>query len=115
MTTTNIQLTIDKIKTEKARVNLEANKARLFGKKNSLIAKREELRTKIVALNITGPLNVLIYGYQNLFLKPIQDKFKAKKLSFFDGLKENLQGFFTKTRYYQGFYQQSLPFDFNKI
>ncbi len=41
----NIQLITDKIETEKVKVNLKANKIRLFDKKNSLIAKREELRT----------------------------------------------------------------------
>ncbi len=41
--TTNVQLMINKIKTEKAKVNLETNKTRLLNKKNSLITKREEL------------------------------------------------------------------------
>ncbi len=56
----NIQLMTDKMKTEKARVNLEADRVRLFDKKNSLVAKREELRAEIVMLNIA---NVLIYGH----------------------------------------------------
>ena len=49
--TANVQLITDKIKTEKTRVNLETDRARLFGEKNSLIIKREELRAEIVALN----------------------------------------------------------------
>ncbi len=43
LTTTNVQLMIDKIKTEKVKVNLKANKVRLFGEKNSLVAKKKEL------------------------------------------------------------------------
>ncbi len=49
----------NKMETEKAKVNLEVDKMRLFDKKNSLIAKRKELRTEIVALNAAGP-SVLI-------------------------------------------------------
>ncbi len=52
--TANVQLITDKIKTEKTRVNLETDRARLFGEKNSLIIKREELRAEIVALNATN-------------------------------------------------------------
>jgi len=33
----------DKMKTEKAKVNLEANRVQLFDEKNSLIVKKEEL------------------------------------------------------------------------
>ena len=50
------------METEKARVNLEANRTQLFGKKNSLVAKKEELRAEIVTLNATGPPNVLRFG-----------------------------------------------------
>ena len=104
LTTTNVQLMTDKIKTEKTRVNLKTDKAQLLGEKNSLIAKREELRAEIATLNTTGLPNVPIRGYQDPFLKPTQDKFKAKRPPLFDSLKENFQRFFTKTRYYQGFY-----------
>ncbi len=45
----------------------------------------------------------------------MQDKFKVKKLLFFDGIKENFQRFFIEIRYYQRFYQQSLSFDSDKI
>ncbi len=41
LTTTNIQLMTDKIKTEKVRVNLEADKIQLFDEKNSLVAKKK--------------------------------------------------------------------------
>ena len=61
----------DKMKTEKTKVNLEADKVRLFGEKNSLVVKRKELRTEIVALYAVGSSNVLIYGHQNPFLRPI--------------------------------------------
>ena len=61
----------DKMKTEKARVNLEVDRTRLFDEKNSLVAKREELRVEIVMLNATGFFNVLIYGHQDLLLRPI--------------------------------------------
>ncbi len=100
------------METEKAKVNLEADKARLLGEKNSLVAKREELQAEIVALNIT---NVPIRGHQDLLLRPTQDKLKAKRPPPFDSLKENLQRFFIGTRYYQGFYQQSLPLDSDKV
>ena len=98
---TNIQLMIDKIKTEKTKVNLKTNKIQLLGKKNSLVAKRKEFRTEIVILNVA---NVPIRSYQDLFLKPTQDKFKAKRSPSFDNLKKNFQRFFTRIRYYQRFY-----------
>jgi len=63
LTVANVQLIINKMETEKAKVNLETNKARLFGKKNSLVAKREELRIEIVILNTTRFLNVLVRGH----------------------------------------------------
>ncbi len=97
LTTANILLVTDKMEIEKAKVNLETDKARLFGKKNSLVIKREEFRTEIVILNV---INVLVRGYQDPFLKLIQDKFKVKRLSSFDNLKENFQRFFTGIRYY---------------
>ena len=74
------------METEKAKVNLETDKVQLFGEKNSLIVKREELRTEIVVLNAT---NVLIYGHQDPFLKPTRDKLKIKRPLFFNSLKEN--------------------------
>ena len=56
LTIVNIQLVTNKIKTEKARVNLEVDKMRLFGEKNSLIVKKEELQAEIAMLNAVGPL-----------------------------------------------------------
>ena len=50
----------DKIETEKTKVNLEIDRTRLFNKKNSLVAKKEELRAEIVTLNV---VNVLIRSY----------------------------------------------------
>ncbi len=44
----------DKIEIEKIRINLKANKAQLLNKKNSLVAKKKELRTKIAILNIVN-------------------------------------------------------------
>ncbi len=61
--TTNTQLITDKIKIEKIRVNLKIDKIRLFGEKNSLVAKRKQLRAEIVVLNIAGPSNILIRGH----------------------------------------------------
>ncbi len=115
LTTTNVQLITNKMETEKVKINLEANKTRLLDKKNSLIAKRKELRTKIAALYTAGSSNILVRGHQDPLLKPIWNKFKTKRLPPFDNLKENLQKFFIKTRYYQEFYQQSLPFDSDKV
>ena len=43
LTATNVQLMIDKMEAEKVKVNLEADRAQLFGEKNSLIVKKEEL------------------------------------------------------------------------
>jgi len=60
LTTANTQLVTDKIKTEKARVNLEVDKIQLLNKKNSLVAKRKELRAEITILNV---INIPIYGH----------------------------------------------------
>ncbi len=102
LTTTNIQLMTNKIEIEKARVNLEVDKVRLFGKKNSLVTKREELRAEIAILNT---VNVPIRNYQDPLLRSTQDKFKVKRPLFFDNLKKNFQKFFIRIRYYQRFYQ----------
>ncbi len=59
----NAQLITDKIETEKVKVNLEADKARLFGEKNSLVAKRKEFQAEIVALNVAGYSNVPVRGH----------------------------------------------------
>ena len=53
----------DKMETKKVRVNLEADRVRLFGEKNSLIVKREELRAEIVVLNVTRSFNILVRSY----------------------------------------------------
>ncbi len=60
LTTANAQLMTDKMKIEKARVNLEADRTRLLDEKNSLIAKKEELRAEIATLNVA---NVPIRGH----------------------------------------------------
>jgi len=112
LTATNTQLMTNKIKTEKTKVNLETDKIQLLDEKNSLVIKKEELWAEIAALNI---INVLVRSHQNPFLRPIRDKFKTKRPLPFDNLKENLQKFFIRIRYYQRFYQQNLLFDFDKI
>ncbi len=89
LTAVNIQLVVDKMETEKVKVNLEADKVRLLGEKNSLVAKREELRVEITILNAAGSSNVLVCGYQDPLLKLIRDKFKVKRPLSFDSLKEN--------------------------
>ncbi len=48
------------METEKAKVNLEADRVRLFDEKNSLVVKREEFRTEIVTLNAA---NVLVRSH----------------------------------------------------
>jgi len=63
LTTVNVQLMTNKIKTEKAKVNLEIDKVRLFNEKNSLVVKREKLRAEIVILNAVGPFNILIRNH----------------------------------------------------
>ena len=50
----------NKIETEKTKVNLEVNRVWLFGEKNSLVVKKEELRVEIVVLNV---VNILVRGY----------------------------------------------------
>ena len=60
LTIANVQLVVDKTETEKAKVNLEADRVRLLGEKNSLVAKREEFRAEIVVLNIA---NVSVRGH----------------------------------------------------
>ncbi len=74
------------METEKTRVNLEADRARLLGKKNSLVTKREKLRAEITTLNAT---NVLIRGHQDPLLKLTRNKLKTKRSPSFDNLKEN--------------------------
>ncbi len=89
LTAANVQLVTDKIETEKVKVNLEADRTRLFNKKNFLVIKREELRTEIATLNTAGSSNVLVRRHQDPLLKPIQDKFKAKRSTLFDNIKKN--------------------------
>src|SRR6266699_1267723 len=54
LTTANVQLVIDKMETEKVKINLETNRIQLFGEKNSLVVKRKEFRTEIVILNVVN-------------------------------------------------------------
>ncbi|HYT42099.1 MAG TPA: hypothetical protein VEP90_07120 [Methylomirabilota bacterium] len=63
LTAANAQLMVDKTETEKARVNLKADRVRLLGEKNSLVAKREELRAEIAILNVTRLPNVPVCRY----------------------------------------------------
>ncbi len=70
-TITNVQLMTNKMETERIKVNLEADRARLLEKKNSLVVKREELRAEIVTLNVAGFFNVLVRRYQNPLLRLI--------------------------------------------
>ena len=60
LTTANVQLVADKTETKKAKVNLEADRVRLFDEKKSLVVKREELRAEIAVLNAAGLSNVPI-------------------------------------------------------
>jgi len=60
LTIANAQLVVDKIKTEKVKVNLKADRVRLLGKKNSLVVKKKEFRTEIIALNAARSSNVPI-------------------------------------------------------
>ncbi len=90
LTIANIQLMTDKIKTEKTKVNLEADRARLLEEKNFLVIKREELRVEIAAMNAAGSSNAPVRSQQDLFLGLARDKLKAKRPSLFNGLKKNL-------------------------
>jgi len=63
LTTTNVQLMINKIKTEKVKVNLETDKIQLLDKKNFLIIKKEKLQIEITVLNVVELSNVLIHRY----------------------------------------------------
>ncbi len=87
--TANAQLIINKMKTEKIKINLEVDKVQLFDKKNSLVVKRKKLRAKIVILNVAGSSNVSIRKHQNILLRSTQNKFKVKRPPLFDNLKEN--------------------------
>jgi hypothetical protein len=92
-TTTNVQLVNDKLGTEATNAKLEADKSRLISKKNIFVAKREELRTELVAIRAMPAISSNIANTG-------RDRFKAKRPLSFDGVKENLQPFFTGTRYY---------------
>ena len=59
----NVQLMIDKMEIEKAKINLEIDKVQLFDKKNSLVVKRKEFRTEIIVLNAARLSNILIRRY----------------------------------------------------
>ncbi len=61
----NAQLISDKIETERVKANLKADKMQLFGKKNSLIVKKEELQTEITILNTIGSFNTSVCSYQD--------------------------------------------------
>ena len=104
LTATNVQLIADKTETEKTKVNLKTDKIQLFGKKNSLVAKKKEFRIEIVVLNVTGLPNVPVCRHRDPFLKPIRNKLKTKRSPSFNSLKKNFQRFFIRIRYYQGFY-----------
>ena len=97
LTTTNAQLVNDKLRTEATNAKLEADRNKLINKKNIFVAKREELQTKLKA---TRAIPAIAPATTNIG----RDKLKAKRPPLFDGTKENLQLFFTGTRYYQGFY-----------
>jgi hypothetical protein len=108
LTTTNVQLVNDKLRAEATNAKLEADRNKLINEKNIFVVKKEELRTELEAIRAIltiAPATVNIG----------RDKFKAKRPLLFNRAKENLQPFFTGTRYYQGFYQQSLSFDFDKV
>ncbi len=77
---------------KKTKINLETDRTRLLNKKNSLIAKKKELRAEIVVLNAA---NVPIRNHQDPFLRSTQDKLKVKRSSPFDSLKKNFQRVFT--------------------
>jgi hypothetical protein len=108
LTMANVQLANDKLRTEATNVKLEADRNRLINEKNILVAKREELRTELEATRAMPTVTLAIAD-------TARDKLKAKRPLPFDGTKENLQPFFTGIRYYQGFYRQSLSFDFDKV
>ncbi len=88
------------MKTKKVKSNLEIDKVQLFGEKNFLIVKREELRIEIATLNTTGFPNVPIRNHQDPLLRPTRNKLKIKRSPSFDSLKENFQRFFIGIRYY---------------
>ena len=108
LTTVNAQLANDKLRIEATNAKLEADRNRLINEKNILVAKREELRTELEATKAMPAVAPITTNTG-------RDKLKAKRPPLFDGAKENLQLFFTGMRYYQEFYQQSLPFDSDKV
>jgi len=63
LSTTNTQLMTDKIETEKIKANLKIDRSQLFSEKNSLIAKKKELRTEIVTLNTVGSFNTPVHNH----------------------------------------------------
>jgi hypothetical protein len=108
LTIANAQLVNDKLGAEATNTKLEADRNKLINEKNILVAKREELRTELEATRAIPAVAPTIANTG-------RDKLKAKRPLPFDGAKENLQLFLIGTRYYQGFYWQSLPFDFDKV
>ena len=92
----------DKMETERIKANLETDRVQLLKEKNSLIAKRKELRIEIITLNRIRPFNFITIIN---ILSIGRNKLKAKRPPPFNNLKKNLQRFFTRIRYYQEFYQ----------
>ncbi len=82
LTVINIQLMSDKLGIEAVKTKLEADKARLINEKNIFVAKREELRAELTEAAVISTTNIqtpVIIVY---------DKFKAKRLPPFDGIKK---------------------------
>ena len=99
----------NKLNTEVAKTKLEADKTRLINKKNIFMTKREELRTELIETVTAFTTNT------QTSINIVQNKLKAKRPPPFDKTKETLQRFLIKTYYYYKFYNQSLPFDLDKI
>jgi hypothetical protein len=93
LTTVNAQLMNDKLRTETTNAKLEADKNRLINEKNTFVAKRKKLQTKLIA---TRTIPAVIPAIANSG----RDKLKAKRPLPFNRAKKNFQPFFTRTQYY---------------
>ena len=97
LTTANVQLVNNKLGTEATNAKLEADRNRLISEKNIFVAKREELQTEFATTKaILAAIPTIANTNRN--------RLKAKRPPPFDGTKKNLQLFFIRIQYYQGFY-----------
>ncbi len=83
----------------------EADKDRLFKKKNTLVDKRNKLKEQLVTIKLNKKLKI----------KLKRKNLKVKRSPSFDNIKRTFQKFIIRTYYFQEFYRKDLSYDLNKV